>query len=125
MYCCIYNLCHLFKVGLWKFKIHQTAKDSQKVRLTVISSSSHERHDSINVKTSVKITSQGPNIVSMHVDVTQGVHPVVGLNVSAYVETPGHKTLTLQLFDNGAGLNLIVSKVGLFLTCMIFSHDNR
>ncbi|XP_052284619.1 calcium-activated chloride channel regulator 1-like isoform X2 [Dreissena polymorpha] len=97
---------HFTEVGLWKFKIHQTAKDSQKVRLTVISSSSHERHDSINVKTSVKITSQGPNIVSMHVDVTQGVHPVVGLNVSAYVETPGHKTLTLQLFDNGAGADI-------------------
>ena len=60
--------------------------------------------DPISVRQKVEINLEDHN-TALFCDVTRGIHPVIGLNVTATIAKHGGQSETLQLWDNGAGKN--------------------
>lgn len=75
----------------------------QKVQVTIISEDEHSKSDPIVIRHSVKFADDRNNSLLLHVDATQGTVPLLGLNVTARIETPNGNTAAVQLLDNGAG----------------------
>lgn len=56
----------------------------------------------VNAKMS-KDSNSFPNPMVVYAEVLQGYTPVLGANVTAYIESQTGTTQVLQLLDNGAG----------------------
>ncbi|WAR25124.1 CLCA1-like protein [Mya arenaria] len=93
-------------VGKWTYKIYQSSELSQRVQVTISSADENHSLDPLTVRPSSKLIQEDPPAMLLILDVTQGVHPVLGLNATVLIEGPDSLRTVLQLFDNGGGADV-------------------
>jgi len=99
-------ICHYTpQVGMWTYKVVNSSPSSrgQVVQVVTLSSQSQTHTDPLTVRHEAKLVHEGTRLLRLTCDVTQGVHPVIGLNVTALIEMPDAVVYTVQLLDTGAG----------------------
>lgn len=94
------------ETGSWKFTIRSTDSSAQKIEVTVLSEHGNMKVDPVVIRHSERVVEETGHALLLHVDATQGNHPVIGLNVMARVETEGGQVQNLKLLDNGAGVDI-------------------
>ncbi|XP_052780593.1 calcium-activated chloride channel regulator 1-like [Mya arenaria] len=94
------------EVGKWTYKIYQSSELSQRVYVTLTSANENQSLDPLTVRPSSKLIQESPRAMLLILDVTQGVHPVLGLNATVLIEGPDSLRTVLQLFDNGGGADV-------------------
>ncbi|XP_052781793.1 LOW QUALITY PROTEIN: calcium-activated chloride channel regulator 1-like [Mya arenaria] len=94
------------EVGKWTYKIYQSSELSQRVQVTISSADENHSLDPLTVRPSSKLIQEDPPAMLLILDVTQGVHPVLGLNATVLIEGPDSLRTVLQLFDNGGGADV-------------------
>ncbi|CAM9674997.1 unnamed protein product [Lampetra planeri] len=96
------------KPGAWTYKLKNKHSVKDNIAISITSSQSNSNLPPIEVKV-VKPTDSNDKLNAMQVfaEVKQGSTPVVGATVIATIERPHEKPLELQLFDNGAGADVI------------------
>ncbi|KAL4226206.1 hypothetical protein ACF0H5_014192 [Mactra antiquata] len=94
------------EVGTWTITLHQASLQTQKVNVTVLSETGNSYTDPLTFRSSIKFENEAQNTMMLHIDAMQGVHPVIGLNVTAKIELPDHSVKSVKLLDNGAGTDI-------------------
>ncbi|XP_062049411.1 calcium-activated chloride channel regulator 1 [Lepus europaeus] len=89
------------QVGVWKYSLQAS---SQTLTLTVTSRASSATLPPITVTSKMnQDTGKFPSPMIVYVSIRQGAAPILGARVTALIESVSGKTVTLELFDNGAG----------------------
>jgi hypothetical protein len=96
-------MLHFFEAGSWKYNLRQSRMGMGSVEVTVLCEHGNNQHDPIVLRHSTKLNEDTRDAILLHLDATQGNHPLLGLNVVAKIETPNSKVYQLKLLDNGAG----------------------
>ncbi|KAG8525157.1 Calcium-activated chloride channel regulator 4, partial [Galemys pyrenaicus] len=90
-------------VGTWNYNLEAKA-NSEILTITVNSRAANPSVPPITVSAKMnKDANSYPNPMIVYAEVLQGYTPVLGANVTAFVESNNGKTEILQLLDNGAG----------------------
>ncbi|XP_065784052.1 calcium-activated chloride channel regulator 4-like [Muntiacus reevesi] len=91
------------KVGVWTYNIQ--AKASQEtLTITVNSRAANSFVPPITVNAKMnKDTNSYPNPLIVYAEIVQGYLPILGANVTAFIESKFGETEVLELLDNGAG----------------------
>ncbi|XP_044156319.1 calcium-activated chloride channel regulator 1-like [Bufo gargarizans] len=93
--------------GDWEYSLCNTHTD-QVLGLTVNSRAANPDVPPIIAETYMNAdTNTFPAPMIIYATVTQGLAPVLGAKVTAYIEPQTGKVITLQLLDNGAGADII------------------
>ncbi|XP_004679593.1 PREDICTED: calcium-activated chloride channel regulator 4 [Condylura cristata] len=91
------------KVGIWTYSL-QAKADSEILTITVNSRASNFSVPPITVNAKMnKDTNSFPSPMIVYAEVLQGYTPILGANVTAFIESQSGKPEVLQLLDNGAG----------------------
>ncbi|XP_037356644.1 calcium-activated chloride channel regulator 4-like [Talpa occidentalis] len=91
------------KVGIWTYSL-QAKADSEILTITVNSRVSNSSVPPITVNAKInKDTNSFPSPMIVYAEVLQGYTPILGANVTAFIESQSGKIEVLQLLDNGAG----------------------
>ncbi|XP_070261607.1 calcium-activated chloride channel regulator 4-like isoform X1 [Myotis yumanensis] len=91
------------KVGVWTYSL-QAKADSETLTITVNSRAANSSVAPITVNAKMnKDTNSFPSPMIVYAEILQGYIPILGANVTAFIESSRGKTEVLELFDNGAG----------------------
>ncbi|KAF0872920.1 CLCA4 regulator, partial [Crocuta crocuta] len=91
------------KVGVWTYSI-QTKANPETLTMTVNSQAANSSVPPITVNAKMnKDTNSFPSPMIVYAEVLQGHVPILGANVTAFIESNNGKTEVLELLDNGAG----------------------
>ncbi|XP_003411158.1 calcium-activated chloride channel regulator 4 [Loxodonta africana] len=91
------------KVGIWTYSL-QAKVSSETLTITVTSRASNSSVSPITVNAKMnKDINSFPSPMIVYAEVQQGYLPVLGANVTAFIESKNGKIETLELLDNGAG----------------------
>ncbi|XP_069823731.1 calcium-activated chloride channel regulator 1-like [Dendropsophus ebraccatus] len=94
--------------GDWEYNLCNTQASEQVLGLTVNSRAADPKVPPIIAETYMNAdTSSFPTPMIVYATVTQGLAPVLGAKVTAYIEPQNGNVVTLQLLDNGAGADII------------------
>ncbi|XP_047641362.1 calcium-activated chloride channel regulator 4-like [Phacochoerus africanus] len=91
------------KVGVWTYSL-QAKANPETLTITVNSRAANSAVPPITVNAKMnKDTSSFPSPMIVYAEILQGDIPVLGANVTAFIESDNGKTEVLELLDNGAG----------------------
>ncbi|ELK31025.1 Calcium-activated chloride channel regulator 4 [Myotis davidii] len=91
------------KVGVWTYSL-QAKANSETLTITVNSRAANSSVAPITVNAKMnKDTNSFPSPMIVYAEILQGNIPILGANVTAFIESSSGKTEVLELFDNGAG----------------------
>ncbi|KAM8930573.1 calcium-activated chloride channel regulator 1-like [Pelodytes ibericus] len=94
--------------GPWHYSLCNRQPSSEAIGIIVNSKAADENVPPIKVTSHMdKDTSNPPNPMVIYASVSQGFLPVVGVQVTAIIETASGKSSTVELFDNGAGADIV------------------
>ncbi|XP_068098194.1 calcium-activated chloride channel regulator 1-like [Hyperolius riggenbachi] len=94
--------------GQWEYKICNKEVVDQVLGLTVNSRASDPNVPPIVLETNINTDATTFHVpLILYAIVTQGLTPILGLSVTAIVESQDGKINTLQLLDNGAGSDIV------------------
>ncbi|XP_037355195.1 calcium-activated chloride channel regulator 4-like [Talpa occidentalis] len=89
--------------GVWTYSLQATS-NNEILTITVNSRPANPSVPPITVNAKMNTEANSyPNPMIVYAEVTQGYTPVLGANVTAFIESQNGHTETLQLLDNGAG----------------------
>ncbi|KAM9324774.1 uncharacterized protein PAF06_000863 [Gastrophryne carolinensis] len=94
------------KQGDWQYKLQNTQSGQQFLSIMVNSRPSDPTVAPIIVDT-ILIEEGPPPKMTLYATVTQGLTPVLGVNVTAYIEPQNGPITSVPLLDNGAGADII------------------
>lgn len=90
-------------MGTWLYKL-QAKAISQILTITVTSRAAKAAVPPITVSARMnKVTNTFPNPMIVYAEVRQGYAPILGVTVTAIIESSSGHTTVLDLLDNGAG----------------------
>ncbi|XP_076976495.1 calcium-activated chloride channel regulator 4 [Tamandua tetradactyla] len=90
-------------VGIWTYSL-QARVNSETLTITVTSRAANSSVTPITVKAKMnKDTNSFPSPMIVYAEILQGYSPILGANVTAYIESENGKMEVLELLDNGAG----------------------
>lgn len=91
------------QVGVWTYSL-QAKQNSEILTITVNSRAANPSVPPITVNAKMnKDTNSFPSPMIVYAEILQGFVPILGANVTAFIESNSGKTEVLQLLDNGAG----------------------
>lgn len=91
------------KVGVWTYSL-QAKANSETLTITVNSRAANSSVLPITVNAKMnKDINSFPSPMIVYAEILQGYIPILGANVTAFIESSSGKTEVLELFDNGAG----------------------
>nr|XP_012602989.1 calcium-activated chloride channel regulator 4 [Microcebus murinus] len=91
------------KVGIWTYSL-QAKANPETLTITVTSRAANSSVPPITVNAKMnKEINSFPSPMIVYAEVLQGYVPVLGANVTAYIESQSGNTIVLELLDNGAG----------------------
>uniref|UniRef100_H0XAM7 Chloride channel accessory 4 n=1 Tax=Otolemur garnettii TaxID=30611 RepID=H0XAM7_OTOGA len=91
------------KAGIWTYSL-QAKANPETLTITVTSRAANSSVPPITVSAKMnKETNSFPSPMIVYAEVLQGYVPVLGANVTAFIESQSGKTEVLELLDNGAG----------------------
>ncbi|XP_026970045.1 calcium-activated chloride channel regulator 4 [Sagmatias obliquidens] len=91
------------KVGVWTYSLQANAK-GETLTITVNSRAANSSVPPITVSAKMnKDTNSFPSPMIVYAEILQGYIPILGANVTAFIESNTGKTEVLELLDNGAG----------------------
>ncbi|XP_075038532.1 calcium-activated chloride channel regulator 1-like [Mixophyes fleayi] len=94
--------------GDWEYNLCNTQPGDQVLGITVNSRAANSDVSPIVAEAYMNADSSSyPSPMIVYATVTQGLAPVVGVRVTAFIEPQNGKVITLQLLDNGAGADII------------------
>ncbi|XP_053549084.1 calcium-activated chloride channel regulator 3A-1-like [Bombina bombina] len=94
--------------GLWVYSVCNSNEKAQAFGITVNSHAADANVPPITVETQMNAdTNSYPNPMTVYAFVTQGHIPVLGAKVTAIIESQKGDVQMLELFDNGAGADII------------------
>ncbi|XP_001917810.5 calcium-activated chloride channel regulator 4 [Equus caballus] len=97
------NIPGTAKVGVWTYSL-QAKQNSEILTITVNSRAANPSVPPITVNAKMnKDTNSFPSPMIVYAEILQGFVPILGANVTAFIESNSGKTEVLQLLDNGAG----------------------
>lgn len=100
------NIPGTAKVGAWTYSL-QAQINPETLTITVNSRAANSSVPPITVNAKMnKDTNSFPSPMIVYAEVLQGYTPIVGANVTAFIESSGGKTEVLELLDNGAGADI-------------------
>ncbi|XP_003479102.1 calcium-activated chloride channel regulator 4-like [Cavia porcellus] len=113
------------QVGTWLYKL-QAKAISQILTITVTSRAAKAAVPPITVSARMnKVTNTFPNPMIVYAEVRQGYAPILGVTVTAIIESSSGHTTVLDLLDNGAGADAFKDD-GVYSRYFIaFSEDGR
>ncbi|XP_074076444.1 calcium-activated chloride channel regulator 1-like [Macrotis lagotis] len=89
------------EVGIWSYSLKST---TQTLTVTVTTRAANPTIPPITVDSKMnKDNGNFPNPMSVYAQVHQGSLPIIGVNVTAFIESADGTSVTLELLDNGAG----------------------
>ncbi|XP_007530034.1 calcium-activated chloride channel regulator 4 [Erinaceus europaeus] len=90
-------------VGIWTYNL-QSKQNMETLTITINSRAANSSVPPITVNAKMnKDTNSFPNPMIVYAEVLQGFTPILGANVTAFIESKNGKTTVLELLDNGAG----------------------
>lgn len=90
-------------MGVWTYSL-QAKANSEILTITVNSRAANSSVPPITVNAKMnKDTNSFPSPMIVYAEILQGYIPILGANVTAFIESNSGKTEVLELFDNGAG----------------------
>ncbi|XP_075038534.1 calcium-activated chloride channel regulator 1-like [Mixophyes fleayi] len=93
--------------GDWEYNICNTQSGEQVLGITVNSRAANSNVPPIVAETFMNaVKSSYPSPMIVYATVTQGLAPLLGVRVTAFIESQNGKVITLQLLDNGAGADI-------------------
>ncbi|XP_056379191.1 calcium-activated chloride channel regulator 1-like [Hyla sarda] len=96
------------ETGDWEYNLCNTHSVDQVLGLTVNSRAANPDVPPIIAETYMNAdTGTFPSPMIIYATVTQGLAPVLGAKVTAFIEPQNGKVVTLPLLDNGAGADII------------------
>uniref|UniRef100_A0A8C0D4H6 Calcium-activated chloride channel regulator 1 n=1 Tax=Balaenoptera musculus TaxID=9771 RepID=A0A8C0D4H6_BALMU len=91
------------KVGVWTYSL-QAKANSETLTITVNSRAANSSVPPITVNAKMnKDTNSFPSPMIVYAEILQGYIPILGANVTAFIESNNGNTEVLELLDNGAG----------------------
>ncbi|KAM6217083.1 calcium-activated chloride channel regulator 4-like [Rhynchocyon petersi] len=91
------------KVGIWTYSL-QAKVSPETLTMTVTSQVANSSMPPITVNAKMnKDTHSFPSTMIVYAEIQQGYLPILGANVTAFIESKNGKTEILELLDNGAG----------------------
>lgn len=91
------------KVGVWTYSLRTNA-NPETLTLTVNSRAANSSVPPIIMNAKMnKDTNSFPSPMIVYAEILQGYTPILGANVTAFIESNSGKTEVLELLDNGAG----------------------
>ncbi|XP_061042355.1 calcium-activated chloride channel regulator 4-like [Eubalaena glacialis] len=91
------------KVGVWTYSL-QAKANSETLTITVNSRAANSSVPPIMVNAKMnKDTNSFPSPMIVYAEILQGYIPILGANVTAFIESNNGNTEVLELLDNGAG----------------------
>ncbi|KAB0389465.1 hypothetical protein E2I00_014745, partial [Balaenoptera physalus] len=91
------------KVGVWTYSL-QAKANSETLTITVNSRAANSSVPPITVNAKMnKDTNSFPSPMIVYAEILQGYIPILGANVTAFIESNTGNTEVLELLDNGAG----------------------
>uniref|UniRef100_A0A8C5R8A6 VWFA domain-containing protein n=1 Tax=Leptobrachium leishanense TaxID=445787 RepID=A0A8C5R8A6_9ANUR len=96
------------ETGAWNYELCNTLTGNQAVGIVVSSTAADPNVPPITVTAHMNaITNMSPTPMVIYALVSQGQLPVVGLNVTAIIEAQTGDPEIIQLYDNGAGSDIV------------------
>lgn len=96
------------KPGLWTYTLNNTHHSPQALKVTVTSRASRPAQPPATVEAFVETDSTSfPHPVMVYAKVRKGLYPILNATVTATVEPEDEDPVTLKLFDDGAGADVI------------------
>ncbi|XP_024421121.3 calcium-activated chloride channel regulator 2 isoform X1 [Desmodus rotundus] len=96
------------KPGLWTYTLNNTHHSLQALKVTVTSRASHPAQPPATVEAFAETDSKSfPHPVMVYAHVRKGLYPILNATVTATVEPEAEDPVTLKLFDDGAGADVI------------------
>ncbi|XP_008107509.3 calcium-activated chloride channel regulator 1 [Anolis carolinensis] len=98
------------ETGDWIYSVQNTHSTEQVLSVTVTSRAASENVIPVTVKSYLNRESNTfPSPIVIYAEVSQGFLPIVGANVTATVESQSGKSVELDLFDDGSGVDILKS----------------
>ncbi|XP_037354462.1 calcium-activated chloride channel regulator 2 [Talpa occidentalis] len=96
------------KPGLWTYTLNNTHHSLQALKVTVTSRASRKGTPPASVEAFVERDSTHfPDPVMIYANVRKGFYPILNATVTAIIEPENADPMTLRLFDDGAGADVI------------------
>uniref|UniRef100_F7C9I7 VWFA domain-containing protein n=1 Tax=Xenopus tropicalis TaxID=8364 RepID=F7C9I7_XENTR len=96
--------------GAWQYNLCNTHTASQAIGFVVTSRAADENVPPITVNAHMNQNANNyPEPMVVYASVNQGLLPVIGANVTAIIEPVNGNLVTLELWDNGAGNQIIMN----------------
>ncbi|XP_016076132.1 PREDICTED: calcium-activated chloride channel regulator 2 [Miniopterus natalensis] len=96
------------KPGLWTYMLNNTHHSLQALKVTVTSRASRSAQPPATVEAFVeKDSTSFPHPMVIYANVRKGFNPILNATVTATIEPETEDPVTLKLFDNGAGADVI------------------
>ncbi|XP_025727903.1 calcium-activated chloride channel regulator 2 isoform X4 [Callorhinus ursinus] len=96
------------KPGLWTYTLNNTHHSLQALKVTVTSRASSSAMPPATVEAFVERDSTHfPQPVMIYANVRKGIYPILNATVTATIEPEAADPIALDLFDNGAGADII------------------
>nr|XP_035951872.1 calcium-activated chloride channel regulator 2 isoform X1 [Halichoerus grypus] len=96
------------KPGLWTYTLNNTHHSLQALKVTVTSRASSSAMPPATVEAFVERDSTHfPQPVMIYANVRKGIYPILNATVTATIEPEAADPVALDLFDNGAGADII------------------
>lgn len=90
-------------MGVWTYSLQANA-EGETLTITVNSRAANSSVPPITVNAKMnKDTNSFPSPMIVYAEILQGYIPILGANVTAFIESNTGKTEVLELLDNGAG----------------------
>ncbi|KAE8610706.1 hypothetical protein XENTR_v10012212 [Xenopus tropicalis] len=94
--------------GAWQYNLCNTHTASQAIGFVVTSRAADENVPPITVNAHMNQNANNyPEPMVVYASVNQGLLPVIGANVTAIIEPVNGNLVTLELWDNGAGADIV------------------
>lgn len=91
------------KAGVWTYNL-QAKTNAETLTITVSSRAANSSVPPITVNAKMNAdTNSFPDPMIVYAEILQGYIPIIGANVTAFIESNSGKTEVLELLDNGAG----------------------
>ncbi|XP_019515460.1 PREDICTED: epithelial chloride channel protein-like [Hipposideros armiger] len=112
------------ETGTWTYSLHNNYENSQMLTVTVTTRARSPTTLPVIVNSHMsQNTAHYPSPMIVYARVSQGFLPVLGINVTAFIETEDGHQVILELRDNGAGAD-IVKNDGIYSRYFTHYHGN-
>ncbi|KAM8792145.1 calcium-activated chloride channel regulator 2 isoform 2-T2 [Rhynchonycteris naso] len=96
------------KSGVWTYTLNNTHHSLQALKMTVTSRASRSAEPPVTVEAFVgKDSTVFPHPMMIYANVRKGFYPILNATVTATIEPEAEDPVTLKLFDDGAGADVI------------------